>query len=112
MAMPGVQKVWTSVKDDSDKVAIIGLCVSDQKASFDKWIAAKSFLYTFTFGYDPAGTTDPNKGECHEYGVSGIPTTFVIDPTGKIVEQVSGYSPDNEATITAALEKLGVKAKG
>ena len=111
-AMPGVQKVWMSVKDDSDKVAIVGLCVSDQKASFDKWIAAKSGQFTFTFGYDPAGNEDPNKGQCHEYGVQGIPTTFVIDPTGKIVEVVDGYSPENDATLTAALAKLGVKAKG
>ncbi|MGN6370073.1 MAG: TlpA family protein disulfide reductase [Phycisphaerae bacterium] len=110
-AMPGVQKAWTSLKDQTDKVAFIGLCVSDQKESFDKWIAAKSGQFTFTFGFDPAGNSDPNKGQCHEYGVSGIPMTFVIDPTGKIVHEISGYSSDNETNLAAALAKLGVKAK-
>jgi peroxiredoxin len=111
-AMPGLQKVWSSVNSDTSKIAFVGLCVSDQKDAFDKWIQLKSSKFTFTFGYDPAGKSDPNKGECHEYGVSGIPTTFIIDPTGKIVEVMDGYSPENEATLTAALDKLGVKAKG
>jgi peroxiredoxin len=107
-AMPALQKVWESVHPTNDKIAFVGLCVSDQKDSFEKWIAQKKDKYTFTFGYDPAGNTDKEKSQCRAYGVSGIPATFIIDANGTIAETLSGYTPENETKLSAALEKLGI----
>jgi len=71
----------------------------------------KAPQFSFTFGYDPAGNnTEDGKGQCYLWGVGGIPTTFVISPEGKVVEAVSGFSPENEAKVVKALEGLGIKA--
>jgi len=109
-AMPEVEKLWKSVNGNAN-VAFLGLCVSDEKPAFDKWIVEKAPQFSFTFGYDPAGNnTEDGKGQCYLWGVGGIPTTFVISPEGKVVEAVSGFSPENEAKVVKALEGLGIKA--
>ena len=111
-ALPDVEKLWKSVNSGDNKVVFLGLCVSDERGSFDKWIVQKGPQFSFTFGFDPAGNSDPVKGQCHLWGVDGIPTTFVIDAAGKVVETVSGFSEENEAKVIAALDKQGVKPHG
>jgi peroxiredoxin len=111
-ALPEVQKLWSSVSNQSDKVAFIGLCVSDEKPAFTKWIQDKGPSFTFNIGYDPAGNTSPLKGQCHQWGISGIPSMFVIDPSGKIVQSLEGFSEENEAALAATLNKMGIKTQG
>ncbi|WP_343704210.1 TlpA disulfide reductase family protein [Chitinophaga sp.] len=45
-----------------------------------------------------------------EFQFSGIPTLYLVDPQGRIVNKYTGYSPSAEAEIKAAIEK-GVMAK-
>jgi peroxiredoxin len=110
MAMPGLEKVWTSVRGDP-KVTVLGMCVSDEKTAFEKWVADKGTQFTFTIGFDPAGRATDGSGLAAKWGVSGIPMTFVIGPDGVISDAYSGYSPENEAKLTKMLEKLGVKSQ-
>ena len=89
MSMPHLEKVYQQVKDK--EVTVLGVCVWDDKAAYDKWIIAKKGIYTFTTAFDPAGRTMDTSIASHLYNVSGIPTQYVIDKDGKIAASSVGY---------------------
>ncbi|RYG94773.1 MAG: redoxin domain-containing protein, partial [Alphaproteobacteria bacterium] len=105
-SMPHVEKVYQSVKDKD--VVVIGLCVWDEQAAYDKWMPANKDKYTFTFGFDPAGRGDNNIAKAM-YKVSGIPTTYIIGKDGKVVEAIVGYDSRGDVRVEEALAKIGIK---
>ena len=47
----------------------------------------------------------PNKDETmKQFQFSGVPTFYMLDPTGKIIRTFSGYGPDSEAEIKDILK--------
>lgn len=106
MAMPHVEQVHQKVKDQG--VVVLGVCVSDAKAAYEKWVPANQSKYSFQFAFDPAGQTNPSKSISGSlYNVSGIPTTYVIDKDGKVADAIVGYE-ENDKRLEEALKKLGV----
>ncbi|MCC6730719.1 MAG: TlpA family protein disulfide reductase [Chthonomonadales bacterium] len=104
-SMPHVEKVWKAVQGQD--VAVLGVCVWDEKPAYEKWVPENKDKYTFQFAYDPAGRSDSSiAGKL--FGVSGIPTTFVIDRDGKVAAGIVGYD-DGDTRVEDALRKLGVK---
>lgn len=76
-------------------VAVVGL--TDEEAR-----AVTPFLrrtrMPYTVGLDPDGATKDR------YGVSSLPTAFVIDREGVVVEVLTGWSEANQARLEAAVE--------
>ncbi|RYG37144.1 TlpA family protein disulfide reductase [bacterium] len=108
-AMPGLQKIYNGVK--SQGVVVLSINVWDAKGPFDDWIAENSGKkYTFTFAYDSADRDMKKSIASAKYGVSGIPTMFVIDRAGKIRATIVGSG--EEETLVKALAGMGIKAKG
>ncbi len=64
--------------------------------------AARSYLrrYGWTFGV----LSDPDGIYGSRYQISGLPTTLVLDPHGRIVERLSG--PQTVASLRAAVDRL------
>lgn len=104
-SMPHLEKVYQAVK--SQNIEVLGVCVSDTRENFDKWIPEHKTDYTFDFAFDPAGRTGPNKISSTLYNVSGIPTTYIIGKDGKIVASVVGYETGDKR-VENALKKAGV----
>jgi len=105
--MPHLEKVYQAVKGQD--VVVIGLCVSDTKEAYDKWLPEHKGSYSFTFAMDPA-EKDPAKSISEKlYGVSGIPTTYIIDKNGKVAASVVGFGGDSDQRIEQALVAVGVK---
>jgi thiol-disulfide isomerase/thioredoxin len=50
--------------------------------------------------------TDPRGETTREYGVSALPTLFVIDKRGVVRDVAIGYSPEREAQIEALVQRL------
>lgn len=115
LAMPEVQKAFkrTNGKD----VVVLAVNVWDDRDPFDKWIKENAKTkYSFTFGYDRASNEKTTREDKRTYsvarklyGVYGIPTSFLIDKNGKIVETVVGLYPDEEKRMIEAFNKVGVK---
>ena len=102
-SMPHLEKVYQAVKDKN--VAVLGVCVWDQKPEYDKWVAAKKGTYNFPTAFDPAGRGAKSIAS-GLYHVSGIPTQYVIDKNGNIAASMVGY--DEAGTVLEdALKKLG-----
>lgn len=106
-AMPHLEQVYQKVKTRDD-VAVLAVCVSDQRSAFDKWVAANKTKYTFPFVMDPAERDAAKNISRNKYGVSGIPTQFVIRKDGKIAASLVGYGGENDKRLEEALAKLGV----
>jgi thiol-disulfide isomerase/thioredoxin len=104
-AMPKVQALHEKLKDNPG-IEIIGMSVMDDQDAFDAWVKQNKSKYTFTIGFD-RGKTDAGTDTSRAYGISAIPTTYLIGPDGKVVEVISGYTPENEAKIHKALASLG-----
>lgn len=105
-SMPHMQKVYEATKDQG--VVVLGVCVADERPAFDRWIAANKAKYTFTLAFDPAGRDSTKSISRTLYGISGIPTTFVIDKEGKVSSSIVGFGGVDDNRIEEALKKLGV----
>ncbi len=107
-SMPHLEKVWKSVKDQG--VAVLGVCVWDEKDKYTEWVPQNQSKYTFQFAFDPAGRgAESIAGKL--FKVSGIPTSYIIDKDGKVAEALVGFSGPEDKRIEEALKKLGVKAE-
>jgi thiol-disulfide isomerase/thioredoxin len=108
--IPHLSKVAESVQGQD--VEVIALNTSDDTMPFENFANGKGKDYKFTLARDPAGR-DPNGNTiAHKlYGVTGIPATFVIDKSGKIVGTVSGYT-EGDTRLQQILKGLGVKIEG
>lgn len=109
MSMPHLEKVYEQVKDQG--VAVLGVCVWDNRKPYDKWVAEKKGTYTFPTAFDPAGQNPTAKNIAGDlYHVSGIPTQYIIDKDGKVIAANVGYD-QNDHRLETALDKLGVTVK-
>lgn len=105
-SMPHLERVYQKVKPGD--VAVLAVCVWDEKSAFDKWVTANAGKkYTFPVAYDPAGRTDGKSIAGSLYNVSGIPTQYVIDKEGKVAAVNVGYD-DGDHRLEDALQHLGV----
>ena len=105
-AMPHLEEVWKKLKTRKD-ATVLALCTSDEREKFEKWVVENKDKYTFPYGYDPAGRDNATKLSRNAFGVTGIPTTFVIGKDGKVVDAIVGYSPGDHR-LEAALKQAGV----
>ena len=82
----------------------------DTKAGMQTFLKAHP-EYTMTVLFDDhQGTPGHRQGSlAHDlYGVTGIPTIYLIDKDGHIAASFEGYEDDTETKIRAALAKLGI----
>ncbi|MCW3096997.1 MAG: hypothetical protein JWL77_2615 [Chthonomonadaceae bacterium] len=103
-AMPHLESVYRQIKDQN--VVVLGVCVWDSKASYQKWVVAKQGTYTFPTVFDTAGDA-PSNIAVSKYAVHSIPAQYLIDKDGNIAAALGGDSK-NEPSLEAALARLGV----
>lgn len=88
--MPMLQNAWEELKDEG--IQILGIDVGDsQEAVLD---------FKQRIPVDFPLLLDKDSSVASEYWVRGLPTTFVIDPSGRIVMKVVGeHHWDSQATL-------------
>lgn len=68
---------------------------------------------TFPKAFDPAGVNRDNQNAASiaklHYNVTDIPTLYVIDRGGSIVEGILGFRGETDTRLTDALVRAGVK---
>lgn len=70
----------------------------------DESVAAATFAEKHAMRFGVA--SDPNGETTHAYGVSALPTLFVIDKRGVVREVAVGYDPSHEAQVEALIKTL------
>ena len=85
--MPDIQKLYEKYGSDNDEVAILAVATPGYNGEDDEE-GVKAFLteneYTYPVLMDPSGEL------MRYYGISAIPTTFMIDAAGNIYGYVPG----------------------
>jgi cytochrome c biogenesis protein CcmG, thiol:disulfide interchange protein DsbE len=76
---------------------LVGVNWSDPSLS-----AASSFVKRY--GWTFPNLRDPDGAAGHSYGVTGLPTTFVIDGTGRVRATLRG--PQTQQTLATALARI------
>lgn len=105
-SMPHVQKTIAQAGGGAD-IVWLGVCVWDDLASFQRWVPLNDAKYNFTKVFDPAAKDKATSIAGKLYKVTGIPTLYVIDREGRIVEGLMGYLGDDDDRLAAALRKSG-----
>jgi thiol-disulfide isomerase/thioredoxin len=105
--LPHLSKLTESLKGQN--VVVIAMNTSDEEEAFLRFVNGRGKDYAFSYVRDPAGRDPQGKTISKElFGVSGIPTTFVINPEGKIAGVVSGYREGDQA-LENILTSLGLQ---
>ncbi|MDQ7828011.1 MAG: redoxin domain-containing protein [Armatimonadota bacterium] len=91
---PRLQRVWERYRERG--VVVVGVNIQDQEAPARQFI--RRFGLTFPNGPDPLGRISI------DFGVYGVPETFVIDPQGVIVAKHVGAV--TEEWLTEHVERL------
>ncbi len=109
-SLPHTEDVVSRYKDQG--VAVLACCTSDTREKFEKWTNANQEKFPnifFTCDPNDKGTASFDERASRKlYGVSGIPTQFVIDRDGKVVVVLVGYSKD-DVRLEAALARAGIQ---
>ena len=105
-SMPHFEEVYSKAKPQG--VDLMAVCVADERELFQKWVTANNEKYHFPFSFDSAGRDNDKSISRKLYGVSGIPTVFIIDKEGKVASSIVGYGGANDHRVEEALKKLGV----
>lgn len=80
--MPAMQRAWEQLRDQD--VVFLGINWGDYEDSIERF-----FTYLET-DVDFLILMDQDKSVTTEWGVKGLPTTYVIDPQGRMVYRVVG----------------------
>ena len=87
-SLPDTNKV--AAKYASKGVIVLALNVWDTKSAFDEWLPKHRQFSSLKFAID---TLPQGKDVATAlYNVSGIPTQYIIDKKGRIVQSIVGYS--------------------
>lgn len=91
---PHLQRIWDRYRDRG--VIVVGVNIQDQDEPASDFIAR--FAQTFPNGVDASGKISI------DYGVYGVPETFVIDRGGRIVAKYTGAI--TEEMLASRIEAL------
>jgi peroxiredoxin len=94
-SLPGLVEAMKAFPED--KVAFLAVNQGETKEQVRKFLEARNL--TMPVGFDATQEV------ARKYGVEGIPHTVVISREGKIALVKTGYTPDGEKEISAAVEK-------
>lgn len=100
-SFPGMQKMVDKYKDNKD-VAFVFIdtweTIDNREQAVKDFIAKKG--YTFQVLFDQVKPQSEEFQVVTQYEVEGIPTKFVLDPSGKIAFKSVGYNANLEAMMT------------
>jgi len=97
--MPSMQRVWEQIKDDN--IVILAINVGEDEDT----------IFTFTADYPVKFPLllDLDSRVIQDWPVRGLPTTFVIDPQGRIAYRAIGTRDWEDPALLETLRKLRSK---
>ena len=104
-AMPHMEKIHRKLGDQG--LVVLGVCVWDDRAKFDAWQTRPEVATSYLKVFDRAAKNTPESIAKKLYGVSGIPTFYLIDKEGNVAFSGVGSGPQTEKALDQALTAAG-----
>ena len=108
-ALPELQKVVDWIDENSLPVKVFGVDVWENGSNENKMTAVKKFWTDQKFTFPTL--LDLDDSVVAEYGLTGIPGTFIIDQDGKVMKFHGGFDPSMaenlKKELTEALSSAG-----
>jgi len=79
-------------------LTIVGVNVDKRRADADRFL--REVPASFTILYDAAGVTPS------EWGVRGMPSSYLIDPQGRVAMVETGFLDERKSTVETRIQKL------
>lgn len=94
--MPAMQRAWDEVQDED--IVILGVNVGEDNDTV--------FLFTADYPVDFPLLLDRQAEVIERYRVTGLPTTYIIDPRGRITHRTIGTREWDDPQLLDALRAL------
>ena len=94
--LPSMNRAWKKVKDEG--IEMIALNVGEDEDAV--------FAFSGEYPIDFTILLDETGEELHNWGIRGLPTTFVIDPQGRIVYKAVGGREWDDDTLLDKVRQL------
>ena len=101
-SFPGLNAIAKQYAEKN--VVALAVSVGDRPKTFDAWLRKHTQYDHIQFALDPGGID--GKGSNRSYQVGGLPTRFLIDPTGKISASFMGYDNHSDARFLEAMKVI------
>ena len=97
-AAPILEALYDDYRDKADAIQILGINLDQNREQAEQFIKEKNISYLTL--HDAQNTV------ARAYGVSGIPSFFLINKQGKIVKKYTGFRPSYEQEWREAIDTL------
>lgn len=97
IALPKIQEIHEKYNDK--ELVVLMINVSEDKNKIQKFIEENGYTFQVLLG---SGNMNVQKN----YGVIGIPHTYIIDKQGKVAYSRNGYGPGSEKLLISEIDKL------
>ena len=94
--MPAMQRAWEEVRDEG--IVLLGVNVGEDSDTV--------FLFTADYPVDFPLLLDRQAEVIDRYRVTGLPTTYIIDPQGRITHRTIGTREWDDPQLLDALRRL------
>lgn len=99
--MPSLERAWQQLK--SDNVVVLGIAIQDEPEMVARFIGESGITFPILLDADGAVT--------QVWPFSGIPATFVLDPSGRIIYQALGLREWDSEPILKKITALAASAQ-
>jgi thiol-disulfide isomerase/thioredoxin len=99
-ALPHLIQMYGDLKSKGFNIVAVNLV--DTASQISTYVKQNKVPFTTLVGRG-------SRTVARQYGVVAVPTTYLLDSQGKVVERFVGFDGTKEKRLIAALAKLGVK---
>ena len=97
--IPYFNRAWDKLKDDN--IAMLFVNINEGKETIEEYIKKVPIKLTIL--------RDETAGQLSNWNMTGLPTTFILDPEGKVVYQAMGERAWDDDTVLDKVRKLSIK---
>ena len=99
MELPVLANFYKKYHKDSSDFEILAISIDDDREAAEAYAAKAKLPFPVLL--------DPDSKAADLYSVDGIPTVFIVDTQGKIIEGITGMNPAIEVQLAL---RLGIKS--
>ncbi|KAA6184811.1 TlpA family protein disulfide reductase [Thiohalocapsa marina] len=100
--MPSLQRAWEQVRDE--EILVLAINVGEDQAAIERFTERMPLTFPLPM--------DPDSGTVQAWPVRGLPTTFVVDPDGRLIYRAEGERDWDAPELLQQVRAIAADASG